>query len=374
MSFESGTTALLICPMRNPMPEDFLDRFNAASAGKLDDVKADPVLGWVSGRHLLECEINEMTALYGGHLHINLRKAERKIPSQLLNAICRREELAFMQANDMLFVPRKERKRIKEDAIERNLMKMPPVISSTAAVINRDKNVLYLGTTSLKQFDNFLMEFLRVLGSECEPVPISPNEFMEKLYNKTEADLPSLNFASETGTEDEATPGRDFLTWLWYYAETELGVFKHPDLGEFTIAFEGPLSFAYSPGKAKDPQLAGSGESVVKKGNPLTSAEAKAALSVGKKLRKAKIMLARSDAEKWTFTFDADTFAFSSLALPEGEEEEINARFEERVIFLDILHTVWEGYFKKFADALAPDQLAQTEKAVRQWVRDHESL
>ena len=142
----------------------------------------------------------------------------------------------------------------------------------------------------------------------------------------------------------------------------------------FTIAFEGPLSFAYSPGKAKDPQLAGSGESVVKKGNPLTSAEAKAALSVGKKLRKAKIMLARSDAEKWTFTFDADTFAFSSLALPEGEEEELNARFEERVIYLDILHTVWESYFKKFADALAPDQLAQTEKAVRQWVRDHESL
>ena len=374
MSFESGTTALLICPMRNPMPEDFLERFNAASAGKLDDVKADPVLGWVSGRHLLECEINETTALYGGHLHINLRKAERKIPSQLLNAICRREELAFMQANEMLFVPRKERKRIKEDAIERNLMKMPPVISSTAAIVDRAKNVLYLGTTSLKQFDNFLMEFLRVLGSDCEPVPISPNEFMEKLYNKTENDLPMLNFASEHGTEDEATPGRDFLTWLWYYAETELGVYKHPDLGEFTIAFEGPLNFAYSPGKAKDPQLAGSGESVVKKGNPLTSAEAKAALSVGKKLKKAKIMLARSDAEKWSFTFDADTFAFSSLALPEGEEEEINARFEERVLFLDILHTVWEGYFKKFADALAPDQLAQTEKAVRQWVRDHESL
>lgn len=374
MSFESGSVPVLICPMRNPLPEDFLERLNAASAGRLDDVKADPVIGWVSGRHLLECEINENTALYGGHLHVNLRKAERKIPSQLLNAICRREELAYMQANDMTFVPHKERKRIKEDAIERNLMKMPPVISATPILVNRAENVLYFGSTSLKQFDDFLEKFGNAMGIECEPVPISPNELMEKLFNKTEDDLPSLSFSGEVGTDDEPSPGRDFLTWLWFFAENNGGVLKHPQLGEFTLALEGPLSFAFSPGKAKDPQLAGSGESVVKKGNPMTSAEAKAALSVGKKLKKAKIMIARSDAEKWTFSFDADNFAFGSLTLPEGDEEEINARFEERVIFLDILHNVFEGYFKLFAEALSPDNLAKTEKAVRLWTRERESL
>ena len=106
----------------------------------------------------------------------------------------------------------------------------------------------------------------------------------------------------------------------------------------------------------------------------MTSAEAKAALSVGKKLRKAKIMLARSDAEKWVFTFDADTFAFSGLTLPEGEEQELNSRFEERVMFLHLLHEAMEGYFKLYVEAVTGDRLAVTEKNVRQWCKDKESL
>ena len=77
------------------------------------------------------------------------------------------------------------------------------------------------------------------------------------------------------------------------------------------------------------------------------SAEAKAALAVGKKLRKAKILMARGDADKWSFTFDADTFTITGLTLPETEEMELNARFEERVIFLDTgrqpLHAVIEA-------------------------------
>ena len=43
----------MICPLRNPMPENYLELFAKHSAGKLDDVKDEPVLGWVSGRHLL---------------------------------------------------------------------------------------------------------------------------------------------------------------------------------------------------------------------------------------------------------------------------------------------------------------------------------
>lgn len=373
MSFETGTTALMICPLRNPMPEDFLNCFDSFSAGRLDDVKADPVIGWVSGRHLLECEINDNTSICGGHLHINLRKAQRKIPPALLNAICRREELAWMMANDQIFVPRKERKRIKEDAIERNLMKMPPVISAVSAVVDRALNVLYLGTTSPKQFDEFIMEFTRALGASCEPVPISPDELMIKLFKKSESDLPTLCFHEKNGAGDEPAPGRDFLTWLWFFAETKLGVCKHPEYGEFTLAFEGPLTFAYTPEKAKDPELGGAGETTVRRGNPMSSGEAKAALASGKKLRKAKIMLVRSSTEKWSFTFDADNFTFSSLSLPEGEEEELDNRFEERVMFLHILHAAIESYFRIFVESLQPDKLKETEKAIRKWAADHES-
>ena len=180
MSFENGSIALMICPLNGDLPEDFLACFSKYKGGMLDNVKQEAELGCVSGRHLLESRIDEGTSLFSGHLYINLRKAERKIPAQLLNAICRREELALMQASDKIVLTKKERAQIKEEAIEKNLMKMPPSISATPCVVDRLDNVLYFGGSSAAAFDVFVAEFLRAVN--VEPVPISPNELMLKLF------------------------------------------------------------------------------------------------------------------------------------------------------------------------------------------------
>ena len=364
MAFESGTTALIPCTLSGKMPKDYLARLAKNTAGRLDDVRDEPVIGWVSGRHLLENEINETTAVFGGHLYVNLRKAERKIPAQLLNAICRREELAYMQANDTMVVPKKEKKRIKEDAIEHNLMKMPPALSAVPIVVDMATNMLYVGSSSLKSFDLVVGEFLKVM--EIEPIPVNIRELMLKLFKKSELDLPDVSFNGRTVTEP--TPGRDFLTWLWYYSETQEGLLKVGNLGNFNLIVEGPLTFAITGDDAP-----GASESTVKKGCPQMSAEAKAALAVGKKLRKAKILLARGDVEKWTFTFDADTFTFSGLSLPETESMEINTRFEERVLSLNIFLTAFEAYFQKFASDIMSGKPA-VQKDIVKWAADRESL
>lgn len=378
MSFETGSVSLMICPLRNPMPEDYLDLFAKYSAGKLDDVKDEPVLGWVSGRHLLESRIDEDTSKCGGFPYMNLRKTERKVPAQLLNAVCRRDELAYMQAHDCAFVPRKEKRAIKEEAVEALMPKMVPTISAVPFVVDIPANVLYFGATSLAKFDVFVQEFTRALGMDAEPVPISVEELMETLLKKNETDLPPLTLTNLANGLDEPQPGRDFLTWLWYDAEVNGGRCSVGELGDFVVGLEGPLTLAYSPGKAKDPELAGSGESVVKRGNPMASGEAKAALSSGKKLRKARVTFARegvdAEVDKWVFTFDADTFTFGSVKLPEGEEMERESAFEERVANLHILHTVFNAYFKKFAAAVMNGKNIATEKAMRQWVADRESL
>ena len=49
MPFESGSTALMICSLSDKMPDDFLERLAKYSAGKLDDVKVEPTVGWLSG-------------------------------------------------------------------------------------------------------------------------------------------------------------------------------------------------------------------------------------------------------------------------------------------------------------------------------------
>ena len=364
MAFESGTTALIPCTLTGKMPQDYLERLAKYSAGKLDDVRDEPAIGWVSGRHLLENEINQVTSIFGGHLYVNLRKAERKIPSQLLNAICRREELAYMQANDTIVVPKKEKKRIKEEAIERNLMKMPPTISAIPLVVDMASNILYVGSSSLKAFDLVAAEFLKAM--EIEPIPVNIRELMMKLFKKSEIDLPDVSFNGRPSTEP--TPGRDFLTWLWYFSETQEGLLKVGDLGNFNLIVEGPLTFAITGDDAP-----GASESTVKKGCPQMSAEAKASLAVGKKLRKAKVMLARGDAEKWSFSFDADSFTFSGLSMPETESMEVNTRFEERVLSLNIFQTAFEAYFKKFASDIMSGKPTVLKDIVK-WATDRESL
>jgi len=245
-------------------------------------------------------------------------------------------------------------------------------------VVDTAANVLYFGAASLAKFDVFVQEFTRALGLDVEPVPISVDELMVTLLKKNETDLSPLTLTNLASGMDEPQPGRDFLTWLWYESEVNGGHCSVGDLGDFVLVIEGPLTLAYSPGKTKDPDLAGSGESVIKRGNPLASGEAKAALSSGKKLRKARVSFAReggdAEVDKWSFTFDADAFTFGSVKLPTGEEMERESAFEERVSNLNILHTVFNAYFKKFAAAVMNGKNIATEKAMRQWVADRESL
>ena len=104
----------------------------------------------------------------------------------------------------------------------------------------------------------------------------------------------------------------------------------------------------------------------------MRSAEAKAALIVGKKLKKAKFTMARGE-DVWTGTFDADHFAFSGLSLPEGEEMDIHTRFAERIMNLDIFQNAIKAYFKKFAETVRSMTWPETEKKLQKWSLERDS-
>lgn len=365
MPFESGSMTMTIFRMPDKLPEKYLEFFAANTAGTLDSVKEEPVTGWVSGRHLLEVKIDEETSICGGHLYLNMRTAERKIPSLLLKAICRREELVYMQANNTISVPSKIRKEIKEDAMEKNLMKMPPSISAVPFVIDLASDMLYLGTGSTAQIDNFLGFFHKTI--EIEPFHVNIEDMMYRLFDgKTENDLPSLKFSFEATADEEPVPGRDFLTWLWYYSEEGGGKISLDNYGDFECMVEGPLTFAFSA------EAKGAAETSIKKGNPMISAEAKSALQVGKKLKKARVSIVRGE-EIWSFNFDADKFVFGGLSLPDGEEMEPASRFAERINFLHIFNLAIQEYFKKFVEAVTDKDYQAFEKKIQKWVKERDS-
>lgn len=360
MPFEYGSFAMTIFKMPRNLPENYLELFSSLKAGQLDQVGDEPSIGWVSGRHLLESEIDDATALCGGHLYLNLRTAERKIPATLLNAICKRAELAYMQENNAMKVPPKEKKRIKQEAVEKNLKKMPPTISGIPMVLDMASNALYVGTGSTAQLDNFLAVFLKT--TEVEPFHLNVEEMLGERIHK----LPLVSFSEET-SDDNPTPARDFLTWLWFYSEMHGGKVTHKQFGDFEIMIEGPLTFSFSSDDTK-----GSCETAVKKGNPLLSAEAKAALQVGKKLKKAKFTMARGQ-EIWKGSVDIDKFAFSGITLPEGEEMERESSFQERIEFLNIFSEAMKLYFEKFVETVTAKEWMKTEKEIQKWVRERDS-
>jgi len=361
MSFISGSTALTICKLSAKLPEDYLNRLAAQALCKLDDVKDEPAYGWAGYAHS-QAPIDEAEAILGGHLCIQLVKAERKIPSATFQDACRRQEQAYMLANNGRTPAGKDRKRIKEEVRERLLMKCPVTLSSIPVAVDLSSMTLYAGTASPHQLGNVIALFHKSLG--VEPRPFSVNELME-LMNGKESDLPVLSLGGRA--IEEPTPARDFLTWLWYFAEEKGAKIDVPLNGDFEAMVEGPLVLAAQEAK-------GAAESAVKKGGcPTVSAEAKAALLPGKKLKKATLAIA-CGKQVWRGTFDADKFAFSGLNLPEGEEMEKNARFEERMEAFHSLTEALKTYFIDFSAIMRSEAKTKTEQAMRKWVQDREGI
>ncbi len=367
MPFDNGSITLTFFDLRAELPEDTVELFAAHKAGTLDSVptdpEAEPQIGWVTGRHLLDTQIDEGSAYCGSMLNLALRRAERKLPTALLNAICKREEFAYMQTNQSDYVPSKVKKSIKEDVIAKHLSKMPPALSAVPLVIDPKENVLYLGTASTSQIDLFIENFFQT--TKVEPLQMTPASLLEKHFQTTESSFPTIAFADSS--ENEPVIGRDFLTWLWYFSENG-GKVTVPPFGDFEVLVEAPFTFALAA------EANGAEETVIKKGNcPQRSAEAKAALAVGKKLKKAKFAITCGN-NVWSGNFDADKFAFGSLKLPETESSQPTERFLQRMEFLLTFKQGFEAFFKQFAESCMSMDFPETEKAMRQWAKDRDAI
>jgi hypothetical protein len=364
MPFENGTLTVTFFALPQELPENYIELLNSERAGSLDLVKDEPQIGWTSARCLLDAKIEPISVMWNNLIYVNLRKAERKIPASMLKAWCQQEELIWMRAHDRTDVPSKQKKQIKEEVTEKNLMSVPPTLTAIPAVINPDNQMLYLGAASPAQIDLFVEYFVKTF--QFEPLQINPEYFCEKDF-ETHADaLPVIEFSERA--DGEVVPCRDFLTWLWYFSEQETaGVLNVPQVGECAFTIEGPLTFALA-GEAD-----GAAENTLKNGNsPLRAAEAKAALSVGKKLKKAKFFLER-ESDVWTGMFDADNFAFGSVKLPEGEEMNPDDRLEERIEFLDTFRQALAAYYKKFVETLQSPDWEQEAEKIRQWADERDS-
>jgi len=359
MAFDIGSVSFRIFYLQKSYDSGLIDGFAQHVAPPITSLNRDPITGWVTGRHLFDREITEEKCLFGPYLHAQLMRAEKKVPASLLRAYLRMEEDVELRARETDFLPRAVKAEIKQRVTESLLPSMPPTLSSIPTVVDFRNDLLLAAAMSDKQIDTLSPVFKETAGTL--PILLTPETAAIRRKQVNANDLEPISFSPDTTLEPplESTLGMDFLTWLWFTWEKEGGVYHLPDGREFGIMLEGPLTF-FREGQ-------GAHEAVLRKGSPLNSREAGTALLCGKKLKRAKVVIAHND-EVYSATMDAD-FAFRSLKLPKGEQTEPAGKFEERMLFIETFWTAWLSLYDRFLDLRTdPKQWPKTLDAMRQWI------
>lgn len=359
MPFESGSVSYRWYHLPRPFPEDALEGFRERVAPALEYVKDQAVYGWVTGRHLLDRQIDEANAYLGGYLRLCLLQAERKVPASLLKAEIKQEELVRMAISGEGGVSRRERAEIKQEVMDRLLPQMPPQLKGFSFVYRPDTQVLYAETLADKQIDVFSSYIRDAVGYMPEVMDPVVAAFQSKRVDVR--DLHPTSFSADV--EDlrvSDNVGCDFLTWLWFRSERDADAVGNGAKGKVGLLVEGPLRLVMEGGGAHETSL--------RNGNPLVSSEAKACLLAGKKLSRAKLSVVKGE-NVWSFTFDAETFAIRSLKIPQSDQAlDFVSRFSERMLMLEEITEILMALYAEFLDLrTAPETWNKVRSEMQDW-------
>lgn len=106
--------------------------------------------------------------------------------------------------------------------------------------------------------------------------------------------------------------GEEFLTWLWFRSETGRGTFTLAGDSTVGVSLDDFLCIGGGDGET---------EQTLRHGLPTRTPEATVALSAGKRLARARLIVAEGDDE-WTFTLDGQRFAFGSVKNTNSDPED----------------------------------------------------
>jgi hypothetical protein len=133
--------------------------------------------------------------------------------------------------------------------------------------------------------------------------------------------------------------GQEMLMWLWF--KTEL--FEGDSITDGDHAVEAWLDTQMVLESVSDKR-----ERTTLRGMaPSASPEAKLALLRGKLPVSARVCMTY-DGRDYAFVFEARSFAFGSVALPEVLTEDEDDRFPERMALLEGLYAQWQALYGEF--------------------------
>lgn len=151
------------------------------------------------------------------------------------------------------------------------------------------------------------------------------------------------------GADTHGFLGEEFLTWIWFRWETTGGEFTLSGGRVVGIALDDFLAFA-APSEDET-------EQTLRRGLPTRTQEARTALRQGRRLRKARLLVAEGPRQ-WSATLDAPTLTLNGVKLPEDAEEceSEQDRTADRTANWLALHEIVQSLYAMFLkDRLKPE-------------------
>jgi len=318
--------------------------------------------GW-GNQYVGHIEFDEHVQIHDDAFRFIYAEASISLPKGTVDAACKKAELEHQATEGVSMLSRKRLREIRENVEEALAMDAPLNCSFTDIIYMPMSGNLLMAVSSVKKADAIANLFIDTFGIELSPIlfgRMAPN-FMptdhQPLLLCAEEDNYSLD-------DHEHIMSRDFLMWLWYWAEWKCEpldcMIEERGPTPVHLQVEGPLSFI-------NEEASGAHLVKVDKGLPTLSREAKEAVLRGKKLQKAKVALAIGDQEVFVFQLQTDTSCYSGLKLPDGEVMDKDGRVGERLEYILMLDEVMHSLVVQFVEYVS---ISENRLDMQTWAQD----
>ncbi len=206
----------------------------------------------------------------------------------------------------------------------------------------------------------------------CSLSPAPVEDFKDLFKSSFKMDLAPLApwDSAAPGPEDSegedkpaASPGREFLVWLWFKSEERSGKIAI-SRGDVELIFLKRMVLESGEGEYS--------ESVVCQGLNAALEEGKEALRKGKKIKEARVRLSAEEFS-WEFTIKADHFLFQSMRMPRSlemeEESDRDGRILERIALMEKAAGIMDELYEIFRkETESPGMKAKRSAGFEKWL------
>lgn len=156
--------------------------------------------------------------------------------------------------------------------------------------------------------------------------------------------------------------GKEYLTWLWYRSDSGQGRFQLEGASYLEVWFDDKLVLDTAVEKVKEVNS-------IRGEAPTETAEAKAAVRMGKKVADARLRIIK-DGREWLCNIKGEELALSGVKVPAVLSRDEDEQVLERLGLVEELEGVLDGLYAQFiAIRLDSERWAAELSTIQAWAQ-----